>query len=190
MIVAVCGFPRSGTTLAMAMLDAGGLPAYADNRVAFESERILTLPDETAWLADAEGHAVKLLEPLHYTPPLGRDWRFILLRRDPHEQARSYVQFMQMVARVKISPRAVGTLADSFRADYPKMRDLLAERGPVLELAFEDVLADPRRAARLLAGFVALPLDVPAMVACVVPRSPCCYPGLLEMVAVARESTS
>lgn len=164
----------------MRMLHAGGIPAYADNLVSFESNKILGLPADTSWLSEAEGHAVKIPEPLFYQPPLGFDWRFVLMHRDYREQAKSQVKFMRLVARQSLPKSAIKALAESLEEDYPKMRAFLWKRGQVLEVSFEKVIAGKVPATELdvLTG---LHLDWPAMRAQIVPRSPKCLPGLLEL---------
>lgn len=73
-IVVVSGLPRSGTSLVMKMLDAGGLPALTDQirrpdednpRGYYEYERVKKLPDgDVDWLHDACGKSVKIISAL------------------------------------------------------------------------------------------------------------------------------
>lgn len=70
-ITVVSGLPRSGTSMMMKMLEAGGMKVLEDNiRVAdqdnprgyFEYERVKALPEgDTSWLADAVGKVVKIV---------------------------------------------------------------------------------------------------------------------------------
>lgn len=190
MIVCVTGSTRCGSSLMMRMLHAGGIPAYADNLVSCESLNVNRLPSDTSWLHEAEGHAIKIPEPLHYIPPKDLDWRFIFMRRDYQEQAKSQVKFANLVMGMDLPARAVKVLARSLADDYPKMLALLKERGPVLEVSFENLLTqrvewDALDALDALAG---QPLDHAAMVAQIVPRSPRCLPGLLELALMGAGS--
>jgi hypothetical protein len=178
-IAAVTGSTRCGTSMVMRMLHRGGIPAYADNLRSCESSRVLGLPSDTAWLPECRGHALKLLEPLYRLPLPSASWRFILMKRDAREQARSQLKLVELLDLGAPPPLAVAEAA--LRADLPRMRQVLLRRGPVLELRFEQVLADPLQAASRLERFLGVPLDKGAMVAEVVPRSPACYPGLLEV---------
>ena len=72
MITVVSGLPRSGTSLMMQMLAAGGLPVLHDGlraadednpRGYFEWERIRSLPRDPGCIAEAEGKAVKVISP-------------------------------------------------------------------------------------------------------------------------------
>ncbi|MFO1003217.1 MAG: hypothetical protein U0936_23025 [Planctomycetaceae bacterium] len=70
MITVVSGLPRSGTSLAMQMLAAGGLPVLGDEhrpadednpRGYLEDARVKSLERDATWLAEAEGKAVKII---------------------------------------------------------------------------------------------------------------------------------
>ncbi len=73
-ITVVSGLPRSGTSMVMQMLHAGGLEILTDHereadesnpRGYFELERVKSLGKESpAWLAEAAGKAVKIVSPL------------------------------------------------------------------------------------------------------------------------------
>jgi hypothetical protein len=70
MITIVSGLPRSGTSLMMQMLDAGGLPVLSDGerqpdtdnpKGYLEWERIKQLPKDPSLIAEAEGKVVKVI---------------------------------------------------------------------------------------------------------------------------------
>lgn len=70
-ITIVSGLPRSGTSMMMKMLAAGGMEILEDNiripdqdnpKGYFEFERVKNLPDgDHEWLVDAEGKVVKII---------------------------------------------------------------------------------------------------------------------------------
>jgi hypothetical protein len=73
MIIIVSGVPRSGTSLMMQMLAAGGLPVLTDGvrqadhdnpRGYYEWERVKTLPQDPACIGETEGKAVKVISSL------------------------------------------------------------------------------------------------------------------------------
>jgi hypothetical protein len=78
-ITIVSGLPRSGTSMMMKMLEAGGLEPLTDNiRTAdednpkgyFEFERVKQIENDKAWLEDARGRVVKLISALlKHLPP-------------------------------------------------------------------------------------------------------------------------
>ena len=188
MIITVTGSTRCGSTMMMRMLAAGGLPVFADNTVSMETALALQLPTVTAWLHGCEGKAVKLLEPLAFPPPSGYDYRFLLMLRDPLEQARSMRKFFNALHEegMAIPRSAVATIARGLREDIPQMRHFLQSLGSVCDVRFEEVLRDPVQAAQHVAAYLGdcCVLDAQAMAAVVVQRPPSCLPGFLELAAL------
>jgi hypothetical protein len=90
-IIIVSGLPRSGTSLMMSMLAAGGLEVLTDRlRTAdddnpvgyFELEEVKKLiSGEHSWLAGANGKAVKVVSTLLPFLPDGYHYRIIFMRR-------------------------------------------------------------------------------------------------------------
>ncbi|EKD79478.1 MAG: hypothetical protein ACD_41C00058G0003 [uncultured bacterium] len=90
MITIVSGLPRSGTSLMMKMLEAGGMkPLIDDIRTAdvdnpkgyYEFERVKQLPQDTGWLPEAEGKVVKMVSMLLYELPKDYQYKVIFMRR-------------------------------------------------------------------------------------------------------------
>lgn len=90
-IVIVSGLPRSGTSMMMKMLEAGGIPPLTDRlRTAdddnpkgyYEFERAKKLKDgDNAWLPDAQGKAVKVISALLTHLPPDYSYRVIFMVR-------------------------------------------------------------------------------------------------------------
>ena len=91
----VSGLPRSGTSLMMSMLAAGGLAVMTDHlRIAdddnpvgyFELEDVKKLINgEHSWLAQSNGKAVKVISTLLPYLPDGYHYRIIFMRRPMEE---------------------------------------------------------------------------------------------------------
>jgi hypothetical protein len=91
----VSGLPRSGTSLMMSMLAAGGLAVMTDHlRIAdddnpvgyFELEDVKKLINgEHSWLAQSKGKAVKVISTLLPYLPDGYHYRIIFMRRPMEE---------------------------------------------------------------------------------------------------------
>src|SRR3954449_579427 len=99
-IVVVSGLPRSGTSMAMKMLEAGGVPILSDGiRTAdvsnpkgyYELERVKELDKggDTAWPAEARGKAVKIISFLLTWLPETYDYQVIFMQRDLQEAIAS-----------------------------------------------------------------------------------------------------
>lgn len=185
-VIMVCGFGRCGSSLAMQMLHAAGVPMYGDDAVwpSFEAgEAQKLIRGDLTWLPKAEGRAVKVLD-LHRGrhlpgPPVAI--KAIWLDREPVEQARSHLKFLAaMLGQVDRSRAAVRAMARSIHKDRPRAQAVLATlRADVLRLDFEDLLASPVAAAERIARHVG-GLAVAPMADCVVPRAPECLPYMLE----------
>ena len=90
-IVVVSGLPRSGTSMMMKMLEAGGLPPLTDNiRTAdndnpkgyYEFERAKKLKEgDVAWLPEAQGKAVKIITALLTHLPSTYNYQVIFMER-------------------------------------------------------------------------------------------------------------
>src|ERR1700685_2410523 len=89
-ITIVSGLPRSGTSLMMQMLAAGGVPvlsdgertADADNpRGYVEWERIKRLPQEPNCIDQAESKAVKVVSQLLFALPAGHNYQILFMER-------------------------------------------------------------------------------------------------------------
>lgn len=90
-ITVVSGLPRSGTSMMMKMLEAGGISPVTDTlRTAdidnpegyYEFERVKQLDKgDTAWLPEAQGQAVKVITALLKHLPPAYNYRVIFMRR-------------------------------------------------------------------------------------------------------------
>jgi len=94
-IVVVSGLPRSGTSMMMKMLVAGGIPALTDGlrqadtdnpKGYFEFEQVKKLREgDTAWLSSARGKAVKIIAALILYLPDRYHYRIVFMRRAMNE---------------------------------------------------------------------------------------------------------
>jgi hypothetical protein len=179
-IVVVSGLPRSGTSMLMKMLAAGGLPVMTDGqRTAdednpegyFEVERIKALAQETdrAWLAEARGKAVMFISYLRGALPEHQNSRVFFLRR-----AIAVVLAApgnMMARRGERDDVPAEKMREVFAKDVARALELLA-RSPqfeVLEVEYAAVVARPLEEARRIADFVGGGLDPEAMAAAVRP---------------------
>ena len=97
-ITIVSGLPRSGTSVTMQMLVAGGIPPLTDDirtpdednpRGYFEFERAKKIKTDKAWLPDGQGRVVKMVHILLLDLPMDRRYDIVFMRREPHEVVKS-----------------------------------------------------------------------------------------------------
>ncbi len=102
--VIVSGLPRSGTSLMMRMLEAGGLPAMTDGqRVAdadnpegyYEWEAIKRVASEPSILREARGKAIKVISMLLPSLPAGNRYRVIFMDRPVAEVVASQARMIR-----------------------------------------------------------------------------------------------
>lgn len=187
-VVVVAGLGRCGSSLVMQMLRAGGMacigvpPAFEDMRVVAHG------PIDPAWFGTLGGRAVKVLDPHLNLLPKEALAVVVWLDRDRHEQARSQVKFLKLMTGLPVTPDYESACAESLALEKPQALRCVS-RWPLLRLAFEDVLANPLRAAGRVAAHVGGDLNISAMAAVVRPRNPSCAPGLdMEMALIAEET--
>ncbi len=180
-IVVVSGLPRSGTSMAMKMLAAGGMPLVTDGQRAadednpkgyFEDERVKSLaqaPDKS-WLRGARGKAIKIISYLLPELPPSHNYRVLFLHRDFREVLAS--QSKMLAHRGETSETPDERMLELFRSHLDKVGFLLRYRPwfECLDLAYTDVLADPRAAAAGIQAFLRRPLDLEAMAGAVDPN--------------------
>ncbi|MBI5506563.1 MAG: sulfotransferase domain-containing protein [Deltaproteobacteria bacterium] len=168
-IVVVSGLPRSGTSMMMRMLEAGGIEPLSDGlRSAdddnplgyYEFERVKGLPGDTAWLAEAEGRAVKVVSALLEQLPRDHRYKVVFLQRDLGEVLASQRRMLERRGR-EVDAGGEARLAALFDKHLTVARERLAARDEIeVEfIRYDEVIADPRGAARRLALFLGRAFD-------------------------------
>jgi hypothetical protein len=172
MIVVVTGLPRSGTSLMMQMLHAGGLPVLCDDQRPaddsnpagyFEFEPVRRIDRDTSWLTRAEGKAVKVVSPLLRHLPNSHDYRLIFMTRDLHETLRSQ---STMLSRLGTDDGLNdSTMADHFSRHLRDVREWIREQAhfAVLDCDYARLVADPASGVDAVCDFLGVPLDRQAM---------------------------
>lgn len=164
-MIVVTGVARSGTSMMMATLKAGGLPILHDeDRLPSTAHNPLGFFElSTRDLAQviqarvSESVAVKALAAFLVDIPLGPGHRVIRMRRPHEESARSFTEMHNF-------PRTPGQVGDLLS----RLDAALAASGlPIVEVGFHDLIDHPTRECHRLADELAdvAVLDVAAMIA-------------------------
>ncbi len=181
-VVIVCGLPRSGTSMLMQMLVAGGLPAMTDGirsadednpRGYFELEAVKQMENGAPWLEDARGKAIKIVAPLIPHLPDGVACRVLLTERDINDIIASQRQMMRRRGRsVSETPDRLARLKNEYLRLVVWTKGFLASRPDTRLLCLDRnaVIRDPRRAAEAINRFLGGNLDVERMAAEVKPE--------------------
>ncbi|MHC5007919.1 MAG: sulfotransferase domain-containing protein [Planctomycetota bacterium] len=175
----VSGLPRSGTSLMMQMLDAGGLKAVTDKvragdddnpRGYFELEAVKRTKNDPSWLDQVAGRVVKMVHVLLYDLPQDRGYRVLFMKRDLREVVRSQAVMLKRrgTAGANLTDEQ---LISAYEGQLAKIESWLADQPgfDVLYISYNDLMADPARAAADVNRFLGGSLDEEQMLSHVDP---------------------
>ena len=173
-IVLVSGLPRSGTSMAMKMLEAGGMEIIVDNiRTAdednpkgyFEDERVKELAemDDTTWLHAARGKVIKVVSSLLQYLPKDNSYKVVFMRRNLHEVLASQAKMLDRRGEENTSEDEDMLRMYESHLDKVKFQLRFRDWFDVLYLDFSEVVGDPETQAKRLNEFVGGHLDVEKM---------------------------
>jgi predicted AlkP superfamily phosphohydrolase/phosphomutase/tetratricopeptide (TPR) repeat protein len=169
-ITIVSGLPRSGTSMMMQMLHAGGIPVLTDKHRAadannpngyYEYQPVKSLKKDQSFLAGAEGRAVKIIvQLLRYLPP-EYYYRIVFMQRDMNEI---------MVSQQKMLGKSTSDYSVSIVESYQReleIADAWARKEPnvdILYVNYENVVCNPAEEAERVRNFLGNNLDISQMI--------------------------
>ncbi len=173
-VTVVSGLPRSGTSMLMKMLEAGGMQVLSDGireadvdnpRGYYEFERVKQLDKgDHGWLNEAEGKVVKVIAALLEHLPAGYSYRVVFVHRRMSEILASQ---RKMLMHRGESQQRVGDeeMASLFQKHLKKVMSWLQaqENFRVLEVDFNRLVENPRPHLQEIVRFLGDSLDVEAM---------------------------
>lgn len=178
-ITIVSGLPRSGTSVMMQMLAAGGMRVLTDGlrapdidnpRGYFELEAVKSTASDCSWLSDAPGKAVKIVHALLPQLPLNREYRVIFMRRDLDEVLASQRKMLDRQGRKGASltdTQLKSIYASQLQNTLRWVREIAQCR--ILEVSYGTLVAEPTATANLVNTFLDHMLDEAAMVSAIDP---------------------
>ena len=178
-ITIVSGVPRSGTSMLMKMLQAGGIPSLTDGeRIAdednpngyLELEAVKKTKEDDSWIIDAPGKAVKVIYRLLYDLPTKYQYKIIFAERDLREVISSQIKMLQRSdKKLEVSP---SVLEKVFEKQVADCKSWLAENDnfEVLYVRYDHVLEEPLGNAECMRDFLEIDLNVEAMASVVDPQ--------------------
>jgi hypothetical protein len=173
MITIVSGLPRSGTSLMMQMLAAGGMPILSDSerkadsdnpRGYLEWERIKQLPRDPTCIAEAEGKAVKVISLLLPSLPEGHDYRVVFMQR-PLGEVLASQETMMRNRGTAVAAASVSIMSAAFQKNLRAAEAWLDSKASVktLRVLYRDVLKDPTAISNKIVIFLGRDLNIEAM---------------------------
>ena len=171
-VVIVSGLPRSGTSMMMQLLEAGGVPALTDGeREAdsdnpngyYEYEPAKSRGDHRGWLDQAGGKVVKMVAQLLPNLPPDRKYRVIFMERPLEEVIASQDAMLERLDRPKAGKRS--NLARTYMAQIEQVKRVLArheDRIAVLPIDYRRAIAEPDSVVAEVSAFLGSVLDTEA----------------------------
>jgi hypothetical protein len=172
-VTIVSGLPRSGTSMMMRMLEAGGIPPLIDGvreadidnpRGYYEFEQAKKIKEDTSWLDPAGGKVVKMVYQLLYDLPDDREYRVVFMRRKIEEILASQKKMLDRLGKGdsgipdEVMARMFQTQLDKFFAWAPSKPNL-----HLLQVDYNEVVASPGPNVAEIAAFLGGELDEEAM---------------------------
>jgi len=172
-ITIVSGLPRSGTSMMMRMLEAGGMTALIDHvREAdednpggyYEFEQVKQIKQDESWLDAAAGKVVKMVSMLLYNLPSNRNYKVIFMRRSMTEILASQRAMLERIGQGKdFNDQEMGALFNKHLGELEKW--LAAQKNfEVLYIPYNDVIANAPHYAHHINRFMQNALKEEAMI--------------------------
>jgi hypothetical protein len=175
-ITVVSGLPRSGTSMMMSALQAGGLPLLVDHfrgadannpKGYYEFERAKKLPKgDIAWLWSAQGKAVKIISALLEFLPQKFEYKVIFMERDLDEILASQSRMLERNGKQDDHPITQAEIRQSYQEHLNKIKNYLSVRDwfQPLYVSYNNILQQPEDEFRKIADFLDIGLDPEKMV--------------------------
>jgi hypothetical protein len=179
-ILVVSGLPRSGTSLMMQMLKAGGIDPMTDGKRTadddnpegyWEWEEVKQLPKNPRLIERTEGKAVKVISALLPTLPRPHRYKIIYMVRPTTQVVDSQMVMLDRQGQKARSEKQ--HLIEVQEAHSRQIRQVLAksDRVELLEVSYPDLVADPGPVIEQLKTFLGERFQVSESVAvCVKPK--------------------
>jgi len=177
--IIVSGLPRSGTSMMMAMLEAGGVPLLTDNirpadednpKGYYELEAVKKLKNgDFNGLKGAQGKAVKIISALLLELPIENEYRVLFMRRAMPEILAS--QRKMLINRGE-DPESISDeeMGDFFGNHLAKVKTWMeTQKIPVWYVDYNQLLMDPEPNVSQINAFLGGDLDVERMLAVIDP---------------------
>jgi hypothetical protein len=180
-ITIVSGLPRSGTSMMMKMLEAGGIPPLTDEireadvdnpKGYYEDERVKQMDKgDTQWLEEAEGKAVKVISALLKHLPDTYQYNVIFVRRDMPEILASQKKMLDHRGE-EAGERDDEKMAMLFGRHLESIEQWLQEQSnmSVLQMHYGEILADPESHVLRINEFLGGGLDTEKMIGIIDPE--------------------
>jgi len=168
----VSGLPRSGTSMMMQVLSAGGIEPLTDHvrkedednpKGYYEYEPVKRTKADPSWVPEARGKSVKMVYSLLYDLPDGYKYRVLFMDRDINEVIASQKTMLKRLGRegAKVGD---GKLKELFKTDIDRLKRWLAWKCnfTVLYINHKEMIISPFAQCNRINKFLDNILDIAA----------------------------
>jgi hypothetical protein len=173
-VIVVSGLPRSGTSMMMKMLEAGGIPVWLDGvreadeqnpKGYYELERVKELDKrvDKTWVREGRGRAVKVISSLLEHLPATNNYQVVFMHRDLQEVLAS--QTKMLADRGEDRGAADDTLHKHYEKHLRRVKEFVSNEPwfSSIDVHYTDVLNDAHKVSEHLNRFLGRRLHVPRM---------------------------
>lgn len=175
MITVVSGLPRSGTSMMMNMLKAGGMELLVDDirkadednpRGYYELEKVKQMDKDISWLSAAPGKAIKVISMLLKQLPGDQAYKVIFMLRHMKEVMASQQKMLERLGSKPAGGASDAVLIQKFRAHLMWIQNWMKNNRQmdVIYIKYHEVLENPRAAAGDINTFLGGHLDPEKMI--------------------------
>jgi hypothetical protein len=175
-ITIVSGLPRSGTSMMMRMLEAGGMDVVTDQlrrpdednpNGYYEFEKVKKIKEDDAWLPQAYNKVFKMVSMLLSDLPRHHQYKVIFMKRNMQEVLLSQKKMLDRNAKeVGVEDNK---MADLFNSHLKSTYNWLQKQDHIetLYVNYNEMIREPNRNVQLIIDFLEQPLDSARMISIV-----------------------
>lgn len=174
-ITIVSGVPRSGTSMMMRMLAAGGMEIVVDNiRKAdednpqgyYECEKVKKLKEDNTWLKDTYGKSIKVISMLLSDLPKDHTYKVIFMKRELKEIIASQNIMLQRREREDVSKLDENIIGKSFEKHVYAIERWIEKQDNmnIIYINYNDMINNARENVYIVTNFLGNDLNMKKMI--------------------------
>ena len=174
-ITIVSGVPRSGTSMMMRMLAAGGMEIVVDNiRKAdednpqgyYECEKVKKLKEDNTWLKDTYGKSIKVISMLLSDLPKDHTYKVIFMKRELKEIIASQNIMLQRREREDVSKLDENKIGEAFEKHAHAIEKWLKKQVnmDIIYMNYNDMINNARENVSIVTDFLGNDLNMKKMI--------------------------
>ena len=173
-VVIVSGLPRSGTSMMMKMLEAGGVAVQTDGvreadvdnpKGYYEDERVKDLEkmDDKSWIQESRGKVLKVISFLLKDLPDDNYYKVVFMRRNLNEIMASQNKMIDRLGSQDSTDDE--QMLEIYRSHIAtvKIMGRKQKNMEVMEVRYDETISNPGATATAVNAFLGGHLDVEAM---------------------------